>query len=40
VKDQYAIRKIVLNMADQRISKYREAQAYRLLPEPIVEIYA
>jgi hypothetical protein len=40
VKDQYAIRKIVLNMADQRISKYIEAQAYRLLPEPIVEIYA
>ena len=40
VKDRYAIRKIVLNMADQRISKYREAQAYRLSPEPILEIYA
>jgi hypothetical protein len=40
VKDQYAMGKIVLNIADQRISKYREVQAYRLLPEPILEIYA
>jgi hypothetical protein len=40
VKDQYAMGKVVLNIADQRISKYREAQAYRLLPEPILEIYA
>ena len=40
VKDQYAIGKVVLDMPDQRTSKYREAQAYRLLPEPTLEIYA
>ena len=40
VKDQYAIGKVAFDMSDQRISKYREAQAYRLLPEPTLEIYA
>jgi hypothetical protein len=40
VTDQYAMGRVVLNVADQRIFKYREAQAYRLLPEPILEIYA
>jgi hypothetical protein len=39
VKNKHAIGKVVLDVPDQRISKYREAQAYRLLPEPILEIY-
>ncbi len=40
VKDQYAIGKVALDIPDQRISKYREARAYRLLPEPTLETYA
>jgi hypothetical protein len=40
VKDQYAIGKVTFDMPNQRTSKYREAQAYRLLPEPTLEIYA
>jgi hypothetical protein len=39
VKDQYAIGKIVFDIPDQRTSKYREVQAYRLLPEPTLETY-
>jgi len=39
VKDQYAIGKVNLDAANQRINKYKEAQAYRLLPEPSLEIY-
>jgi hypothetical protein len=39
VKDQYEIGKIALDIPRQRISKYREAQAYRLLQEPILEIF-
>jgi hypothetical protein len=38
VKDRYAIEKIALDMPYQKISKYREAQAYHLLPEPVLEI--
>jgi hypothetical protein len=40
VKDQYAIRKVAFDMSNQRTSKYREAQAYCLLPKPTLEIYA
>lgn len=39
VKDQYTIGKIAFDIPHQKISKYREAQAYRLLQEPILEIY-
>jgi hypothetical protein len=39
VKDQYGIGKIALDIPRQKISKYREAQAYRLLQEPILEIF-
>jgi hypothetical protein len=40
LKDQYAIGKVAFDMSYQRTSKYREAQAYCLLPKPTLEIYA
>jgi hypothetical protein len=40
VKDRYAIEKIILGIPDLGTSKYREAQGYRLLPRPTLEIYA
>jgi hypothetical protein len=40
VKDQYAIGKVALDISNQRTSKYREVQAYCLLPKPTLEIYA
>jgi hypothetical protein len=39
VKDQYAIGKVVFDIPDQKTSKYREVQAYRLLPESTLETY-
>ena len=39
VKDQYVIGKVNLDAANQKIGKYKEAQGYRLLPEPSLEIY-
>jgi len=39
VKDQYAIGKVVFDIPYQKTSKYREVQAYRLLPESTLETY-
>jgi hypothetical protein len=39
LKDRYAIGRVNLYEADQRINKYREAQAYRSLQKPILEIF-
>lgn len=39
VTGQYAIRKVTLDTVNYRISRYRETQAYRQLPEPALEAY-